>query len=267
MGTQDKASNEAQDTKGRMRSRSWRRTSGTTALSLIGGLGLVLGGLGVATLGAVVASSPAYAWQGTTTIASTRVVCSTDTGIQTASVTVNNNSGVDAVVTVSSGPIFLVGDTIALPSKMEQFTKPGSFSGAVVLSFSVNYPGHDTTSYPVSPVTITFAGGCEQQTTTTTKEATTTTTETTSTTTAAPTVVVPFVYVPSTVAPTSAVPVQVIQPEVAPSTAAPAQVLGAQLAVTGQDTNLLTWVGLTLLALGLLAVTFGSRRVGSLRRR
>jgi hypothetical protein len=234
---------------------------------LVGSLGLVIAGAGLATLGMVVASGPAYAWQGTTTIASSRVVCSTDTGIQSALVTVNNNSDVDAVVTVSSGPIFLVGDTIPSPSKTEQFTKPGSFSGDVVLSFSVNYPGHDTASFPVEPVTITFADGCEQETTTTTSEATTTTT-------AAPPVVVPFVFVPTTVAPTTVAPVSVVQPEVAPTTAAPttaapapAQVLGEQLAVTGHNTIPLTWIGLSLIALGMLAVTFASRRIGSLRRR
>jgi hypothetical protein len=236
----------------RILSSSWRRTSG--AALLVGGLGL----------GAVVASGPAYAWEGTTTIASPQVGCNTATGIQTASVTVNNNGGVNAVVTASTGPIFLVGDTIP-STKTEQFTKPGSFSGDVVLSFSVNYPPQDTASHPVGPVTITFAGGCE------------------TTTTPAPTVVVPFVYVPpttaapttvapttvapTTVAPTTVAPVPVVQPEVAPTTAAPAQVLGEQLAVTGHNTNPLTWIGLTLIALGMLAVTFGTRRIGSLRRR
>ena len=245
----------------RMVSRSSR--SGT-ARSPFRALGLVLGCVGVVTLGTVVAGGPAYAWSGDTTIALTGVpACNAGTGMQVATVTADNSGGVNAMVTVSSGPIFLVGDTIPSPSKAEQLVEPGSYSGSVVLSISVDYPSQDTANFPVAPLTISFAGGCEQSTTTT---------QTTTTTGAATNVVVPVAFVPATVAPTTVAPtavapVAVVQPEVAPTTIPPAQVLGAQLAVTGSNAGPLAWTGLGLIALGLLAVTVGRRRIGSALRR
>ena len=99
----------------------------------------------------------------------------------------------------------------------------------------------------------------------------TTTTVAPTSTTAAPTTTMRTTAAPTTAAPTTAALGPVVQPEVlqevAPTTAAPAPVLGEQLAFTGQNTDPLTWIGLTLIALGVLVVTFTGRRHGAAIRR
>lgn len=114
----------------------------------------------------VVGAGPASAWAGDTTLAG-HVTCNSD-HVQVASLTASNSSGVTAHVTSSSGPVFLVADTVpAHGSKTETFTKPGSFVGSVTVSFDVNYPPSDSSPYLVGPVTVSFTGDCSPPPTTT----------------------------------------------------------------------------------------------------
>lgn len=129
--------------------------------------------------------------------------CNQQTGIQTGHVKATNDEGETATVRQSTGPVFVVGDTIgAHASKTESFTKPGTFSGNITMSFAVNFPSDHTMRN--SSVTVHFPGGC------TTPPPPTTTTSTTAPPTTSTTAPAP----PTTDGPTTttSTPPEIIPP-------------------------------------------------------
>ena len=134
-----------------------------------------------------------------------------------------------------------------------------------------------TTTTGTCRTTTTTTGSCRTTTTTTTVPATTVPATTVPATTVPVTTVpaatagtLPAVVAPFALAPTT-VPVAVVQPQVAPATAvrgpgASEQVLGEQLAVTGPNTDVLTWAGFVLIVVGGMLAVLGSGHVGSTRR-
>lgn len=118
--------------------------------------------------------------------------CDQQNGVQTGHVKATNDEGETATVRQSTGPVFVVGDTIgAHASKSETWTKPGSFAGNVTVTFSVNFPSDHTLRS--STVTVHFPGGCTPPPPPTTTSTTTapTTTQVTPTTAGPTTSVAP----------------------------------------------------------------------------